>query len=97
MNEERLAQVLLEPRVTEKSARLADTQRQFVFRVARDAAKPEIKQAVESLFQVEVESVRVANVRGKRKVFRRAPGKRPDWKKAYVSLKEGFDIDFSGL
>ncbi len=97
MNEERLAQVLLEPRVTEKSARLADTQRQFVFRVARDAAKPEIKQAVESLFQVEVESVRVVNVRGKRKVFRRAPGKRPDWKKAYVSLKEGFDIDFSGL
>ncbi len=96
MNDERLMTVLLEPRVTEKSTSTADKHRQFVFKVAPDSSKPEIRQAVEKMFEVEVESVQVLNVRGKRKMFRRAPGKRPDWKKAYVRLKPGFDIDFIG-
>ena len=96
MNDERLMNVLLEPRVTEKSTSTADKHRQFVFKVAPDSSKPEIRQAVEKMFEVEVESVQVLNVRGKRKMFRRAPGKRPDWKKAYVRLKPGFDIDFIG-
>ena len=96
MNDERLMQVLLEPRVTEKSTSAADKHRQFVFKVMRDAGKPEIRKAVEKMFEVEVESVQVLNVRGKSKMFRRAPGKRPDWKKAYVRLKPGFDIDFTG-
>ena len=96
MNDAGLMNVLLEPRVTEKSTLLADKYRQFVFKVMRDATKPEIKKAVEKMFEVEVESVRVLNVRGKRKMFRQARGRRPDWKKAYVKLKPGFDIDFIG-
>ncbi len=96
MNDEKLAKVLLAPRVTEKSTAAADQHRQFVFKVVRDASKPEIRQAVEKMFEVEVESVQVLNVPGKNKMFRRAPGKRSDWKKAYVKLKPGFDIDFGG-
>ncbi len=95
MNEERLMQVLRAPHVSEKSTRVADQARQFVFRVATDADKREIKRAVEKMFKVEVERVQVMNVKGKRKSFQRSPGKRPDWKKAYVRLKEGHDIDFS--
>ena len=96
MNDENLMKVLLEPRVTEKSTMLAEKYRQFVFKVLCTATKPEIKKAVEKMFDVEVESVRVLNMRGKRKMFRRARGIRPDWKKAYVKLKPGFDIDFIG-
>ena len=96
MNDERIMNILLGPRVTEKSTFTAEKYRQFVFKVMRDATKPEIKQAVEKMFEVEVESVQVLNVRGKKKMFRRAPGKRSDWKKAYVKLKPGFDIDFIG-
>ena len=94
MKQESLMQILLAPRVTEKSAMLGEKHRQFVFKVARNATKPQIKQAVEKMFEVEVESVRSLNVRGKRKVFRRSRGTRPDFKKAYVTLKPGFDIDF---
>ena len=96
MNDERLMKVLLEPRVTEKSTFTADRHRQFVFKVMRDANKRDIKRAVEKMFEVEVESVQTLNVRGKNKMFRRARGKRPDWKKAYVKLKPGFDIAFIG-
>ena len=96
MNQERLMQVLRSPHVSEKSTRVADSARQVVFRVATDARKPEIKRAVETLFKVEVEGVQVANVKGKSKGFQRNQGKRPDWKKAYVRLKEGHDIDFLG-
>jgi len=95
MNEERLMQVLRAPHVSEKSTRVADEARQVVFRVAKDADKREIKQAVEKMFKVEVEGVQVLNVKGKRKGMQRSPGKRTDWKKAYVRLKEGHDIDFS--
>ena len=89
-------QVLLAPRVTEKSTLLADKHRQFVFKVVKDATKPEVKQAVEKMFAVEVEAVRVINMKGKRKTFRQKRGRRADWKKAYVKLKAGFDIDFAG-
>ena len=96
MSDAMLYQVIVAPHVSEKSARVADKQRQFVFRVRRDATKPVIKQAVEKLFNVQVESVTVANVKGKVKNLGRTPGRRQDWKKAYVKLKPGQDIDFTG-
>jgi large subunit ribosomal protein L23 len=96
MNEERLMQVLLSPHISEKSTDVADKHRQVVFRVETTATKAEIGAAVEKLFEVEVENVQVVNVRGKVKRFGKTPGKRNDWKKAYVKLKEGHDIDFIG-
>lgn len=96
MNQEQLINVLLEPRITEKSTMLGDKQKQFVFKVVRQASKPEIKRAVELMFEVEVESVRVCNVKGKHKGFSRRLGHRAGWKKAYVKLKPGFDIDYMG-
>jgi large subunit ribosomal protein L23 len=94
MNQERIYQVLLAPHVTEKSTLAADNARQFVFKVAKTANKAEIKSAVEQLFNVKVQAVTTLNVKGKQKMFGRKAGKRSDWKKAYVSLQEGFDIDF---
>lgn len=94
MNKERLMSLVREPRITEKATRVADKYRQIVFKVARDATKPEIKQAVELMFEVAVENVRISNVHGKRKMSGRRPGHRSDWKKAYVKLKPGSDIDF---
>jgi large subunit ribosomal protein L23 len=88
--------VLLSPHVSEKSTRIGEGANQFVFRVLRDARKVEIKRAVEKMFNVEVAGVQVLNVKGKRKGFMRAAGKRSDWKKAYVRLKPGHDIDFVG-
>lgn len=96
MNQERLMRVLLAPHVSEKGTRVADLNRQVVFKVRRDATKPEIKKAVEQLFDVQVERVQVLNLRGKRKAFGRVVGRRSDWKKAYVKLKPGHDIDFMG-
>ena len=97
MNQEKLMTVLLEPRVTEKSTLVGEAYNQYVFKVAKDATKPEIKQAVELMFDgAEVLSVQVANVKGKTKMFARRPGQRVNWKKAYVKLKPGFDIDFMG-
>lgn len=92
----KLMTVLLEPRVTEKTTRLSETGKQFAFKVARGASKPQIKKAVELMFNVKVDSVRVSNVKGKRKMFRAMEGRRANWKKAYVQLAEGFDIDFAG-
>lgn len=97
VSQERLMQILLAPRVTEKSSLSAELNNQYVFKVVMDATKPEIKQAVELMFEgAEVESVQVSRVKGKQKMFGRMPGKRKDWKKATVKLKEGFDIDFMG-
>ncbi|WP_022652694.1 50S ribosomal protein L23 [Aquaspirillum serpens] len=95
MNQERLMQVILAPVISEKSTRVADQDQQVVFKVAKDATKPEIKAAVELLFKVEVEGVQVLNVKGKVKRFGRFTGRRSDWKKAYVSLKPGQEIDFT--
>lgn len=96
MNQERVMQVLLAPHISEKSAVLADSDRQHVFKVLPTATKAEIKQAVESLFEVKVDQVRVVNVKGKTKRFGQRNGKRSDWRKAYVKLAEGQDIDFAG-
>jgi len=94
MNQERLMQVLLAPQISEKATYVADKHEQVVFRVASDATKPEIKAAVELLFKVEVEGVQVANVKGKTKRFKGATGRRKGWKKAFVSLKPGQEINF---
>ncbi len=96
MNEERLMSIVLAPHVSEKTTRVGEANRQFVFKVARDARKREIKKAVEMLFKVEVDRVQVVNMKGKRKTFGRVRGRRPSWKKAYVGLKPGHDIDFAG-
>lgn len=94
MNKERLMKVLLSPVVSEKSAGAGETG-QVVFKVMTDATKPEIKRAVETMFEVNVEQVRVVMVKGKAKRFGAIQGRRVDWKKAYVRLQEGQDIDFS--
>ncbi|EGV51637.1 50S ribosomal protein L23 [Candidatus Endoriftia persephonae] len=96
MNNERLMKVLLSPLISEKSSIVADANRQFTFRVVKDATKQEIAAAVEKLFDVEVERVQVVNVKGKKKRFGQIQGRRSDWRKAYVRLKEGNDIDFAG-
>ena len=89
--------ILVAPHVSEKSTRIADGSNQVAFRVRTDARKPEIQQAVEKMFNVEVASVSVLNVKGKNKGFRgRNRGRRPSWRKAYVRLKAGHDIDFVG-
>jgi len=96
MNVERLHQVLRRPIISEKSTNAAESGQQVVFEVLADATKNEIKTAVESLFEVSVEGVQVINVRGKIKRFGKTPGKRNNWKKAYVRLADGDDIDFLG-
>ncbi len=96
MSQERLMKVLLEPHISEKSTNAAQQGNQVVFKVMTDATKLEIKQAVEKLFEVTVEDVSVVNVKGKVKRNRFGAGKRKDWKKAYVRLKSGDDINFLG-
>lgn len=97
MNDERLMSILIAPHVSEKGTRIADGSNQFTFRVRTDARKPEICRAVERMFDVRVESVSVLNVKGKNKGFRGGTrGRRSDWRKAYVRLKPGYDIDFIG-
>ena len=94
MNQQRLMQVLLAPQVSEKATFVADKNEQVVFRVASDATKPEVKAAVELLFKVSVDSVQISNVKGKQKRFGRFTGSRKGWKKAYVCLKPGQEINF---
>jgi large subunit ribosomal protein L23 len=96
MNQERVFKVLLGPHVSEKATVLADSKKQFVFKVATDATKLELKKAVESLFDVKVAAVNTLNVQGKTKRTARGLGKRNDWKKAYIALQPGQDLDFSG-
>ena len=96
LNKERLMTVLVGPHVSEKTSIIAEQSNQICFRVRRDSTKKEIAQAVELMFEVTVEKVQVTNVRGKVKRFGQTFGKRADWKKAYVTLAEGQDIDFLG-
>ena len=96
-SKERLMTVLLAPHVSEKSAIVAEKANQIVFRVRRDSTKPEIKAAVEMMFEVKVDAVRVVNVAGKAKRFGGRSGRRSDFKKAYVSLADGQSIDFAGV
>jgi len=95
-HQERLMTVLQGPLLTEKSALSTEMYNQVVFKVRTDATKAEIRQAVELLFEVEVRGVQVVNYRGKNKRFGRTLGRRNDWKKAYVRLAEGSQIDFLG-
>ena len=95
MNQERTYKVLLGPHISEKATVIAEEHGQYVFKVATDATKLEIKKAVEQLFEVSVKAVRTAVVKGKTKRTRFGMGKRSDWKKAYVSLEQGQEIDFA--
>ncbi len=92
---ERLMTLLLAPVISEKGTHIADKYEQVVFRVAQDATKPQVKAAVELMFKVDVESVQISNVRGKQKRFGQYMGKRRSWKKAYVCLKPGQEINFA--
>ena len=96
MNAERMHQILLRPVISEKSTNAAEANRQVVFEVLENATKAEVREAVEKLFDVSVIAVLVLNVRGKIKRFGKTPGKRNNWKKAYVRLAAGDDIDFLG-
>lgn len=94
-SQERLMQVLLAPQISEKATYIADKNEQVVFKVHSAATKPEVKAAVELLFKVEVESVQIANVKGKVKRFGKMTGRRKGWKKAFVCLKPGQEINFA--
>jgi large subunit ribosomal protein L23 len=94
-NAEQLMNVVLAPVVSEKSTFVADKNRQYVFRVADDATKPQIKAAIELMFKTKVDDVTVLNVRGKDRRFGRLSGRRRNWKKAYVRLAEGQEINFA--
>ena len=96
MNQERLMNILVSPHVSEKTTVAAENANQIVFKVATTATKKEIKAAVEMLFEVNVENVQVANVKGKTKRTQNGVGRRNDWKKAYIRLQEGQDINFIG-
>ena len=97
MNIEKKFIVLREPHTSEKSTIVADKLKQFVFKVSTDATKQEIKNAVEGIFNVKVKKVSTVNVTGKNKRFRGREGRRNDWKKAYVALQDGFDLDFASV
>ncbi len=93
MNDAKLYSIIRAPRVSEKTARLQEVSNQYVFEVANDATKADIKVAVEKIFDVKVEAVNVVNVKGKSKAFKNRTGRRGDWRKAYVKLAEGQSID----
>ncbi len=95
MNEERMYKVILGAHISEKATVIADESNQVTLRVARDATRPEIRQAVEKIYNVKVENVTVLNVKGKVKRNMRGTSRKPSWKKAYVRLAEGHDIDFA--
>ena len=98
MNPERMYQVILGPHVSEKAAMMTERNNQYVFKVAIDASKPEIKEAVEAVFKVVVSDLQVLNVKGKTKRSARGRIRRKsDWKKAYVRLEAGHEIDFADI
>lgn len=95
MSQEKLMNVLLAPHVSEKSLGLGDADKQFVFKIAKSSTKSDVKKAVELMFDVKVDQVRIVNVKGKPKGRSAAGvGRRASWKKAYVALQEGYNIDF---
>lgn len=95
-NEGRLMQVLVAPIISEKATRIAESNNTVMFKVLRDATKHEVKAAVELLFKVEVKGVTVANQKGKTKRFGRIEGRRDHVRKAFVTLKAGQELNFSG-
>ena len=99
-SQDRLMQVLLKPQVSEKATFIVEKNNQIIFRVVQDATKPEIRAAVELMWKsqkIEVTGVQVSNVKGKEKRFGRVMGRRTNWKKAYVSIKSGQEINFSEI
>lgn len=98
MSHARLYSVIIGPHVSEKTTLLHGTDNQYAFKVVANATKPEIQEAVETLFDVDVDGVQVVNVKGKTKrTARRTPRKRSDWKKAYVRVADGQSIDFGTI
>ena len=97
MNQERVFQILLGPHVSEKAAIVAEQNNQYVLRVSLDATKDEIRQSVEQLFKVTVNDVQTLRVKGKAKRNRYGLSKRPSWKKAYVRVEQGQEIDFASM
>lgn len=97
MNQERMYKILQAAHISEKATVIADERNQFVFKVAKDATRPEIKEAVEKIYKVDVQDVTVLNVKGKVKRNMRGESRRPGWKKAYVRIAEGQDIDFTAV
>tara|TARA_B100001094_G_C17899596_1_gene655761 strand:- start:229 stop:525 length:297 start_codon:yes stop_codon:yes gene_type:complete len=97
MNNDRLYKVVLGAHISEKATLIADETNQITFKVAKDATRPEIKEAIEKIYGVVVKNVTVLNVKGKVKRTFRGMSKKPNWKKAYVRLESGHDIDFSGI
>jgi large subunit ribosomal protein L23 len=98
MNQERMLTIVLGPHISEKSSVISEANNQVTFKVAADATKPEIKQAIEGLFNVQVKDVQVLNVKGKRKRSARGIWRtRPSWKKAYIRLEQGHEIDFAEM
>ena len=97
MNDERVFHILKSPHISEKAALLGDSANQHVFKVATDAEKPEVKAAVEQLFGVKVADVRTINISGKSKRMGVRKGSRKAWKKAYVSLEQGHEIDLASI
>ena len=95
MNEERMYKVILGAHISEKATVIADESNQVTLKVYPDATRPEIRQAVEKIYNVKVENVTVLNVKGKVKRNMRGTSRKPSWKKAYVRLAEGHDIDFA--
>ncbi|MCK5697094.1 MAG: 50S ribosomal protein L23 [Gammaproteobacteria bacterium] len=93
MNQERIFNVIVAPHISEKSASNAEKNNQYVFKVAIDAKKPEIKKAIESIFEVSVTNVQTSIAKGKVKRFGQKTGRRKDWKKAYITLAEGSTIE----
>jgi large subunit ribosomal protein L23 len=97
VNDKRLYSIILGSHTTEKSVRMGEHYRQVAFRVAPDATKTELTEAIQKLFSVKVVSVRIVNIKGKRRNFRQQPGVRSDWKKAYCRLAEGHDINLANF
>ena len=95
MNQERMYNILSGAHISEKATVIADEANQFAFKVAKDATRPEIKEAVETIYGVSVREVTVLNVKGKVKRNMRGVSRKPSWKKAYVRLDDGHDIDFA--
>lgn len=94
-SQERLMNILLAPQISEKATYVAEKNEQVIFHVTSDATKPEIKAAVEMMFKVNVQKVQVSVVKGKKKRFGKYMGARKDWKKAYVCLAPGQEINFA--
>lgn len=96
MNQERLLKVVLSPHISEKSTVAVETRNEYVFEVIDNATKPEVKDAIEFLFNTKVKMVRIVNVRPKKKLFKGIEGKRKGWKKAYVTLQSDQKLDIIG-